>query len=86
MVGLKADTVNSCAKRDQGRTRKKKDLSKLAAPGIESTTSVRRRNTRYKKPQLVAQHCFVACFWSMSPVAFKKDISGATRAHSGVDI
>ena len=29
---------------------------------VYAFTSLRRRNTRYKDPQLVAQHCFVASF------------------------
>ena len=29
--------------------------------------NLRRRNTRYKNPQLVTQHCFVASFWRCFP-------------------
>ena len=29
---------------------------------MEMVVVIRRRNTRYKNPQLVAQHCFVASF------------------------
>ena len=34
----------------------------LQFKGLICNTILRRRNTRYKNPQLVAQHCFVASF------------------------
>ena len=42
---------------------------------FEIVGPLRRRNTGYKNPKLVAQHCCVSSFWSMFLVF---DLAGST--------
>ena len=47
----------------------------------ELVGSLRRRSTRYKKPQLVAQHCFVASFGRCFPFFTLRDQLDPQQKH-----
>ena len=60
---------------------------KLRQDGVKKVSvicdcfSLRRRNTRYKNPQLVAQHCFVASFCRCFPFFTLRDQLDPQQKH-----